>query len=114
MTSEDLLFGLRARFDEQADVPLVVKVGKDHKYVFFAGIAQPKTATAYAFELRNEESALSQVLNEISLAYITYGKKPAFIRTPQGVKGIVKISEKRSFATKYNSENPAVILEIEI
>jgi hypothetical protein len=112
MTSEELLFALRARFDEQADVPLVVKIGKDHKYVFFAGIAQMETA--YAFELRNEESALSQVLNEISLAYITYGKKPAFIRTPQGIKGIVKISEKRSFATKYNSENPAVILEIEI
>lgn len=110
MTSEELLFKLRDRFDEQADVPLVLKIGKDHKYVAFAGIAQPETA--YALEVRDAESTLSQVLREISLAYLTYGKKPAFIRTPHGVKGI-RISEKRFYATKYNAEIPAVILEIE-
>jgi hypothetical protein len=112
MTAEELIFGLRTRFDEQFDVPVVVKIGKEFKHVSFSGVSQP--SGRYAFEANDTSYFLTEALNPMALAYGRFGNNQAIMRLDKGEeKGIKAISEKRSYADKYNAVIPAVILELE-
>lgn len=112
MTAEELLFGLRARYDEQFDVPLVTKIGKEYKHVQFAGLSHP--SGRYALEIADTRYVLSEILTPMSLLYAKYGNNAAFVRLEDNTeKQIIKISDKRSYTDKYNAVIPAVILELE-
>lgn len=112
LDSERFMLALRERSDEQFDVPVVVKIGKDWKHVKFAGLSMP--SGRYALEVTDAQRTISEINNPLSLVFMNYGASEIFLRCPDETeKRIVKLSEKRSYANKYNAVIPAVILELE-